>query len=546
MDAAGMRAYLAATRTDAAEPEAAAGSDAHKSEAARSVPPQAEAAQADAGTDGRVPAGAPKTEPERAGSPPVVSGRAKVPSGLLDPFGTHAGPSIPAPVGTGWDVTAVGGSRIRIVASAKVPSAVCTPTGSRISTDARSAVAERRSARIAAAEIKWQAAKSSTAGAVEDDAKPPAPFRAVGFARVAQSVKAVIAEASGASADTAVVEDARVARPRVPAAGVREAAETPRVPAAGVQEAAETPRVPAVGAPAAAETVLRAAVMDAGVAPGPAGRAATDTGGGAPVVLESAGDRGIPVGGGAGGGAGTAVRKKGFVRRSLLPVSVAAAAAFVAATGYLAVTDPRGDADVGRWAGAGPVAAAEPQRPESRLPESRLPEVGPSGLSQAWARASANPNPFGVVPDVLQGPPTRLRIKAIGMDTALETLHLGADGALTPPANFAKAGWYADGTAPGDSGPAIIAGHVDSQRGPAVFYKLREMVPGDKIEVVRGGKTVRFTVVSTAWYPKAKFPTEQVYGPTPDRQLRLITCGGVFDHSLRSYKDNLVVYAVAG
>jgi len=57
---------------------------------------------------------------------------------------------------------------------------------------------------------------------------------------------------------------------------------------------------------------------------------------------------------------------------------------------------------------------------------------------------------------------------------------------------------------------------------------------------------VRFVVVRTAWYPKAKFPTAQVYGPTPDRQLRLITCGGVFDHSLRSYKDNLVVYAVSG
>jgi len=53
-------------------------------------------------------------------------------------------------------------------------------------------------------------------------------------------------------------------------------------------------------------------------------------------------------------------------------------------------------------------------------------------------------------------------------------------------------------------------------------------------------------VISTAWYPKAKFPSELVYGPTPDRQLRLITCGGVFDRSLRSYKDNLVVYAVAG
>src|SRR4029453_18220007 len=120
------------------------------------------------------------------------------------------------------------------------------------------------------------------------------------------------------------------------------------------------------------------------------------------------------------------------------------------------------------------------------------------------------------------------------------------DGALTPPKNFAKAGWYADGTRPGDVGPAVIAGHVDSKRGPAVFYKLRELQAGDLIAVTRGGKTVRFRVVSTAWYPKKSFPTAEVYGPTPDRQLRLITCGGVFDHTLRSYKDNLVVYAVAG
>jgi hypothetical protein len=64
--------------------------------------------------------------------------------------------------------------------------------------------------------------------------------------------------------------------------------------------------------------------------------------------------------------------------------------------------------------------------------------------------------------------------------------------------------------------------------------------------VTRGDRSVTFTVTSTAWYPKKAFPTEEVYGPTPDRQLRLITCGGVFDRSLRSYRDNLVVYAVAG
>ncbi|XVV11451.1 class F sortase [Actinoplanes sp. CA-131856] len=144
------------------------------------------------------------------------------------------------------------------------------------------------------------------------------------------------------------------------------------------------------------------------------------------------------------------------------------------------------------------------------------------------------------------GPPSRLRVAAIGVDTPLETLGLGADGALQPPKAFGQAGWYADGTAPGDTGPAVIAGHVDSKAGPAIFYRLRELKAGDRIDVMRGGRIVRFTVTSSRWYPKSDFPTGEVYGPTPDRQLRLITCGGVFDRSLRSYRDNLVVYAVAG
>jgi sortase family protein len=208
---------------------------------------------------------------------------------------------------------------------------------------------------------------------------------------------------------------------------------------------------------------------------------------------------------------------------------VAAVAAFVAGTAYLAITDKPPTDDMGRW-GAHPIAT--------------IPAVA-APATPDWSAAGAV-NPFGLPATALRGAPTRLRVKAIGIDSALDSLHLGADGALIPPKGYTKAGWYADGTAPGDRGPAVIAGHVDSKRGPAVFYKLRELEAGDKIEVVRGGRTVRFTVVSTAWYPKAKFPAAKVYGPTPDRQLRLITCGGVFDRSLRSYTDNLVVYAVAG
>jgi LPXTG-site transpeptidase (sortase) family protein len=140
--------------------------------------------------------------------------------------------------------------------------------------------------------------------------------------------------------------------------------------------------------------------------------------------------------------------------------------------------------------------------------------------------------------------PTRLRIPAIGVDSPLEPLHLDARGALTPPA-FPHAGWYADGPAPGDVGPAVIAGHVDSSTGPAVFYRLGQLHPGDRVQVQRGERWLAFRVVEVRRYPKNRFPTADVYGPTPDPQLRLITCSGTFDTTRHSYVDNTVVYAVA-
>jgi LPXTG-site transpeptidase (sortase) family protein len=132
------------------------------------------------------------------------------------------------------------------------------------------------------------------------------------------------------------------------------------------------------------------------------------------------------------------------------------------------------------------------------------------------------------------------------VDSALEALHLDRTGTLEAPADFARPGWYADGTVPGDTGPAVIAGHVDSKRGPAVFYRLDQLRKGDVIQVQRGGVWLSFHVVATGRYPKDAFPTAAVYGPTPDAELRLITCGGQFDETRRSYLDNTVVYAVAG
>ncbi|MEV8514831.1 class F sortase [Dactylosporangium sp. NPDC051484] len=154
-------------------------------------------------------------------------------------------------------------------------------------------------------------------------------------------------------------------------------------------------------------------------------------------------------------------------------------------------------------------------------------------------------------PDAEPGaPPTRLRIPSLAVDTALETLRMDGSGVLSAPEVYGEAGWFAGGTVPGEPGPAVLAGHVDSKTGPAVFYRLHELKPGDTVDVRRGlvqpgeGGWLTFRVTASEHYAKARFPSAKVYGPTPVPELRLITCGGTFDESSHSYRDNLVVYAV--
>ena len=142
--------------------------------------------------------------------------------------------------------------------------------------------------------------------------------------------------------------------------------------------------------------------------------------------------------------------------------------------------------------------------------------------------------------------PVAVSIPALAVAGPLEELVADADtGELAAPADPARAGWYAAGVVPGDQGPAVIGGHVDSRSGPGVFFRLRTLHPGDLIDVTRSdGRTVHFSVIAVALYPKDRFPTEAVYGPTSGPELRLVTCGGAFDRSARSYDDNVVVDAV--
>lgn len=140
--------------------------------------------------------------------------------------------------------------------------------------------------------------------------------------------------------------------------------------------------------------------------------------------------------------------------------------------------------------------------------------------------------------------PVRLQIPSIGVDSELMDLGLQDDGTLEVPPSGFPAGWYTGAPTPGEIGPAIIAGHVDWGGQPGVFFDLRDLSPGDGIAITRqDGSTPRFRVTHVEQFDKDAFPTAAVYGDLDHAGLRLITCAGAFDPTMRSYEDNLVVFA---
>ncbi|WP_433870816.1 class F sortase [Saccharopolyspora sp. CA-218241] len=140
--------------------------------------------------------------------------------------------------------------------------------------------------------------------------------------------------------------------------------------------------------------------------------------------------------------------------------------------------------------------------------------------------------------------PVRVRIPAIGVDAPIDPLEVDENNVLPPPETNEGTGWWRGGPEPGERGPAVIAGHVDSYRGPAVFFRLGDLLPGQEIHVDRAdGSTATFVAARIERHDKNAFPTEAVYGDTPTPTLRLITCGGDFDEADRRYLDNVVVFA---
>lgn len=173
-------------------------------------------------------------------------------------------------------------------------------------------------------------------------------------------------------------------------------------------------------------------------------------------------------------------------------------------------------------------------------------ETGPKAVPAAPDDPAAAPV-VPVVSDVVDNSPaTHLSFPRMRIDTELMVLDLADDGSVAvPPDNpDAPAGWYGRGSSPGEPGPTVVLGHVDTKAGPGVFYGLGATRVGDRMSVARmDGRVAEYEVKRVASYPQSNFPTDEVYGPTSGSELRLITCGGRFDRANGGYQANIVVFA---
>jgi sortase (surface protein transpeptidase) len=141
--------------------------------------------------------------------------------------------------------------------------------------------------------------------------------------------------------------------------------------------------------------------------------------------------------------------------------------------------------------------------------------------------------------------PGRITVPSIGVQARVSALGLTEDGELEVPEDPWLVGWWRGGSRPGEEGPAVLVGHRDSRTGPAVFYRVGDLVSGDEIVVDdMNGRTATFIVTRTEQVDREAFPTDRVYGKTESPELRILSCGpGSYDEETREYEENVIVYA---
>ena len=166
--------------------------------------------------------------------------------------------------------------------------------------------------------------------------------------------------------------------------------------------------------------------------------------------------------------------------------------------------------------------------------------VGPQRPPPAAVTASPLTTPLSVA---VHSVPVSLSIPAIGLSVPLSQLGLNADGTVQVPTDVQEPGWFDQGPSPGQLGAAVILGHVDSYQGPGVFFTLRTLLTGDRVNVtLADGIVAHFAVYTVVQYSKTGFPAALVYDPRGYSALQLVTCGGVFDSQTGHYLSNIVVY----
>ncbi len=158
---------------------------------------------------------------------------------------------------------------------------------------------------------------------------------------------------------------------------------------------------------------------------------------------------------------------------------------------------------------------------------------------------TAGTSQSGVRSNQAQGfEPTDIRIPAIDLAARVVPVGTTSYGAMEAPRRYSEIGWWSPGARPGDSGRAVMAGHVDSPWGAAVFINLDKLEPGDEIIVGNGLEELRFVVRGAAVYRADAAPVEDIFGPSSEQELVLITCGGWFDRNTASYLHRRVIFAV--
>ena len=198
---------------------------------------------------------------------------------------------------------------------------------------------------------------------------------------------------------------------------------------------------------------------------------------------------------------------------------------------------------IGGGSALGVAASAQDHAPQPA--PSAAGAIGPTAGPTAPAAGRRPATTVG--PSLPRSEPVSIDIPAIGVQSKLLHLGLNPNGSLQVPPLFAEpseAAWYKYSATPGQIGPSIIEGHVDTYKGPSVFFRLGALVPGDMVDITRAdGSVAIFRVTGVRLYPKANWPWRTIFGSTNYAALRLITCGGTFDYTTRHYLSNTVVFA---